>query len=72
MEHNRKLARWWMLLQEFDYRIEYVPGKANVVADCLSRMTCNVEEVKEEDSLGTSVPIALTVLEEATCDDCGH
>ena len=39
MEHNRKLARWWMLLQEFDYRLEYVTGKSNLVADGLSRLT---------------------------------
>lgn len=43
MEHNRKLARWWMALQEFDYRLEYVTGKSNLVADGLSRLTCNIE-----------------------------
>ena len=61
MEHNRKLARWWMLLQEFDYELEYVTGKSNVVADCLSRMTCNVEEVKEDETLGSSLPVVMHV-----------
>ena len=30
-------------------------GKSNVVADCLSRMTCNVEDVPKSDCLGTSL-----------------
>ncbi|KAH9688170.1 Endonuclease [Citrus sinensis] len=32
-----KQARWQDFLAEFDYRLEYKPGKANVVADALSR-----------------------------------
>ena len=51
-ETNRKLARWWMELQEFNYELEYITSKTNFVADCLSRMTCNRECVTEADSLG--------------------
>lgn len=29
METNRKLARWWMELQEFDYEVQYLAGKSN-------------------------------------------
>lgn len=32
-----KQARWQDFLAEFDYTLEYKPGKANVVADDLSR-----------------------------------
>ncbi|KAL5835882.1 hypothetical protein ACOSQ3_015434 [Xanthoceras sorbifolium] len=32
-----KQARWQDFLAEFDYALEYKPGKANVVADALSR-----------------------------------
>ena len=32
-----KQARWQDLLVEFDFTFEYKPGKANVVADALSR-----------------------------------
>ena len=32
-----KQARWQNFLVEFDYRLEYKPGKANVIADALSR-----------------------------------
>ena len=41
-EHNRKLARWWAELQEYDFELEYVKGDDNLAADCLSRSTtCN-------------------------------
>lgn len=32
-----KQARWQDLLVEFDYMLEYKPGKANIVADALSQ-----------------------------------
>lgn len=34
---NSKLERWAMRLQEFQYKVEYLPGKDNVLADHLSR-----------------------------------
>ena len=34
--HDRQ-ARWSELLQQFDFTIDYQPGKKNVVADALSR-----------------------------------
>ena len=33
-----KFARWLMELENFDYRVEYVPGKDNIEADYLSRV----------------------------------
>ncbi|KAE8645911.1 hypothetical protein Csa_011867, partial [Cucumis sativus] len=32
-----KQARWQDFLAEFDFQLQYKPGKANVVADALSR-----------------------------------
>jgi len=40
---SRRMFRWISLLEEFgfDFKIEYQPGKENVVADALSRMQLN-------------------------------
>jgi hypothetical protein len=33
---NRRTARWHADLQEYDYKIQHVPGKMNILADVLS------------------------------------
>ena len=50
--------------------MEYVAGKSNVVADCLSRMTNNVEIVPEDETLGSSLPVVLHV-DRGDCKGCG-
>ena len=34
---NQRLTRWSLFLQEYDLIIQHIPGKDNVIADCLSR-----------------------------------
>ena len=38
-ELNLRQKKWLELLKDYDMRVLYYPGKANVVADALSRMT---------------------------------
>ncbi|WVZ76613.1 hypothetical protein U9M48_024576 [Paspalum notatum var. saurae] len=46
-ELNMRQRRWLELLKDYDLEIHYHPGKANVVADALSRRAhCNVLEVR--------------------------
>ena len=39
--HNDRVMRWALALQGYDYRVEDIPGKDNVVADYLSRIVTN-------------------------------
>ena len=49
-ELNLRQRRWLELLKDYDMSVLYHPGKANVVADALSRMTMasvsHIEEAK--------------------------
>ena len=55
-----RLARWVEAMSEFDYTIEHIPGKKNVVADAISRRadlqmdavdSSETDESKEEEEL---------------------
>ena len=38
MEGSPKIKRWKLALQEFNFDIEHVPGKDNIIADAFSRL----------------------------------
>ena len=42
-ELNLRQRRWLELLKDYDMNVHYHPGKANVVADALSRMSMGVQ-----------------------------
>jgi len=44
-----RLTRWALLLQEFDFTVEYKSGKTHTNADCLSRLKINNGDVQEPE-----------------------
>ena len=46
---SRRMVRWIEYLQQFNFKIEYKPGKDNVVADALSRLYVSQLTVIQED-----------------------
>ena len=46
-----RLARWGLLLEEFDYTVEYKPGRMNLQANHLSRLSKMMGENPIDDRL---------------------
>ena len=45
---NGRIARWQLLVAEFDIEVNFIPGKDNKVADCLSRLKLQDDSVIED------------------------
>nr|GFC50548.1 putative reverse transcriptase domain-containing protein [Tanacetum cinerariifolium] len=50
-ELNMRQRRWLELLKDYDTNIQYHPGKANVVADTLSRKSGMIAGMKVEEEI---------------------
>ena len=74
-ELNMRQRRWLELIKDYDCTINYHPGKANVVADALSRkerlkqMIVSEELIKEFEKLELDVYTPETSERESICDD---
>lgn len=56
--HNR-LARWAMILQEYDFEIEHIKGTDNVIADALSRLPQGMPDLQDCVESSTEFKIML-------------
>ncbi|XP_064089955.1 uncharacterized protein LOC135203955 [Macrobrachium nipponense] len=66
---NARIARTIEDLSEFDFRLEYVPGSKNVIADAMSRMHGRGNGVVKSDWGPNVVPEGLVVRERFEGDD---
>ena len=46
---NSRIARWQLLVAEFDTKVEYILGKEKKVADCLSRLRHQENSLEDEN-----------------------
>ncbi|GBM29529.1 Retrovirus-related Pol polyprotein from transposon 297, partial [Araneus ventricosus] len=51
-----RLARWALQIQTYNLKIDYFPGKCNVVADMLSRLECSDKQTCELQTVVIDVP----------------
>jgi RNase H-like domain found in reverse transcriptase/Reverse transcriptase (RNA-dependent DNA polymerase) len=52
---NRRMARWHVNLQEYDFEIVHIPGKTNTTADALSRPS-NTDQGENDNQNITLIP----------------
>ncbi|KAG3141597.1 hypothetical protein PC128_g24965 [Phytophthora cactorum] len=72
---SQRMARWLSFFAEYDFRVEYKPGRLNVVADALSRRPDYAVKTADANRIGvkrmsvTSSSLIDDVKATAVCDD---
>ena len=57
-----RIARWILLLEEFDYKVVYKPGRLNVQANLLSRLYDTLDTMHVDDDLPDAMLFAICVV----------
>ena len=62
-DSNQMVIRWWIAIQELDFKLEFVPGVENTIADTLSRLCPNLTLV-DPDRVDELTPTILSTITE--------
>ena len=61
MKTSQREMRWRLLLEEYGPEIVYIKGKANIVADTLSRLPKQGDVVEDVEAVLLFVPVDTTI-----------
>ena len=67
---SQRMARWLSFFAEYNFSVEYKPGRHNVVADALSRLPDFEPTVQSDSDVDTTVAtLSTSVLSPSLVDD---
>ncbi|KAG4234677.1 hypothetical protein PC116_g17149 [Phytophthora cactorum] len=60
---SQRMARWLSFFAEYDFRVEYKPGRLNVVADALSRRPDYAVKTADANRIGVESECSVVVVD---------
>ena len=55
-DSNPMVLRWWTAIQELDFKVKFIAGNTNNIADALSRLCINLKENAPKITVSALIP----------------